>query len=63
MIELNQSLLERSPEETSRYLCLGLLHEAADALTRIEQATDEEALHDFRVALRRLRSAIGSYRP
>jgi CHAD domain-containing protein/CYTH domain-containing protein len=62
MIELNDSLLERSPEETSRYLCLGLLHEAAEALTRIEQDGDDEALHDFRVALRRLRSTIGTYR-
>lgn len=63
MIQLTESLLERSPEETSRHLCLGLLQEAAEALSRLERAADDEALHDFRVALRRLRSLIGAYRP
>lgn len=63
MIRLTESLLQRSPEETSRHLCLGLLQEAAEALSRLDQAEDEEALHDFRVALRRLRSLIGAYRP
>jgi CHAD domain-containing protein len=63
VIELSAGLLERTPEETCRYLCLGLLHEAEDAMGRMEPGTSEEALHDFRVALRRLRSAIGTYRP
>ncbi len=62
MLELSENLLERSPEETSRHLCLGLLQEASDALSRLDESADEEALHDFRVALRRLRSLIGTYR-
>ena len=62
MIELNSSLLSRSPEETARHLCLGLLQEADEALGRLERGEDEEALHDFRVALRRLRSVIRAYR-
>jgi CHAD domain-containing protein/CYTH domain-containing protein len=63
MIELEASLLERSPEETARHLCLGLLREAEEALVRLERREDEEALHDFRVALRRLRSVSRAYRP
>lgn len=62
MIELDASLLERSPEETARHLCLGLLQEAEEALVRLERGSDDEALHDFRVALRRLRSVIRAYR-
>ncbi|MGH9324565.1 MAG: CHAD domain-containing protein, partial [Vicinamibacteria bacterium] len=63
MIQLTSSLLERSPEETARVLCLGLLDEADAALGRLERNEDGEALHDFRVALRRLRSVMRSYRP
>jgi CHAD domain-containing protein len=63
VIELNPSLLARSPEETARRLCLGLLTEADAALARLERGEDPEALHDFRVALRRLRSVARAYRP
>ena len=63
MIELTPSFLARSPEETVRHLCLGLLEEANPALERLERGDDDEALHDFRVALRRLRSVIRVYRP
>jgi CHAD domain-containing protein len=62
VIELTPSLLARSPEETVRHLCLGLLEEANSALGRLERGDDEEALHDFRVALRRLRSVVRAYR-
>jgi len=62
VIELTPSLLARSPEETVRHLCLGLLEEADSALGRLERGEDEEALHDFRVALRRLRSVVRAYR-
>ncbi len=62
MIELTPSLLARSPEETVRHLCLGLLEEADSALERLERGENEEALHDFRVALRRLRSVVRAYR-
>jgi len=63
VIELDASLLSRSPEETARHLCLGLLQQADGALGRHERGEDDEALHDFRVALRRLRSVIRAYRP
>ena len=62
MIELTPSLLARSPEETVRHLCLSLLEEANSALGRLEPGDDEEALHDFRVALRRVRSLFRAYR-
>jgi CHAD domain-containing protein len=63
VIELSPSLLSRSPEETARHLALGILDEADSALARLERGEDQEALHDFRVALRRLRSAMRAYRP
>lgn len=36
---------------------------ASEALDRLQSARDREALHDFRVALRRLRSVLRWYRP
>jgi CHAD domain-containing protein len=63
VVELTPILQAKSPEETARHLCLGLLEEAESALRRLERGEDEEALHDFRVALRRLRSVIRAYRP
>jgi CHAD domain-containing protein/CYTH domain-containing protein len=55
--------LDRQPEEVSRVLALSLIEEAATALERMGNPEDDEALHDFRVGLRRLRSAIRAYRP
>ncbi|HJS73966.1 MAG TPA: CHAD domain-containing protein [Vicinamibacteria bacterium] len=63
MIELDQNLLAKSPEETARRLCLGLLEKADEALSRLARDEDPEALHDFRVAVRRLRSVIRAYKP
>lgn len=63
MTKLRRHLLERSPEETSRRLCLALLDEASSALDRMDDPEDSEALHDFRVSLRRLRSLMRAYRP
>ena len=63
MIKLTKNLLDRSPEETARHLCLSQLEEAGEALDRLDTGTDLEALHDFRVALRRLRSHLRAYRP
>jgi CHAD domain-containing protein len=40
-----------------------LLREAEEELAHLEAARDEEALHDFRVALRRLRSVARALRP
>lgn len=40
-----------------------LIDEAVAARTRLEAGSDDEALHDFRVALRRLRSVMQAFRP
>ena len=62
MAKLPRHLLERSPEETARRLCLALVDEASSALERMDDPNDTEALHDFRVSLRRLRSLMRAYR-
>lgn len=53
---------ERDPDEGARRLALGFLDQAAAAKDRISDPQDTEALHDFRVGLRRLRSTLGIYR-
>lgn len=55
-------LLDRSPAEATRRLALAFLSQSEKACRRLEDAGDEEALHDFRVALRRLRSCLSAYR-
>lgn len=54
--------LSRSPEEGARLLALSFLDQAAAARPRLADPADAEALHDFRVALRRLRSCLRAYR-
>lgn len=44
-------------------IALTHLESAAKARRRLKRHTDPEALHDFRVALRRLRSVLRAYRP
>ncbi len=51
-------LTETSPEEGARRIAIGFAIEAHEAATRLLAGTDPEALHDLRVALRRLRSLI-----
>jgi CHAD domain-containing protein/CYTH domain-containing protein len=46
-----------------RTVALGHLADAESASERLANATDDEALHDFRVALRRLRSWERAFRP
>jgi len=46
-----------------RLLALSFLDDAEAARTRMVPVRDDEALHDFRVALRRLRSCMRAYRP
>jgi CHAD domain-containing protein/CYTH domain-containing protein len=48
--------------EGARRLALAYLETAAAARTRTGDATDAEALHDYRVAVRRLRSCVRAYR-
>ncbi|HWM93812.1 MAG TPA: CHAD domain-containing protein [Thermoanaerobaculia bacterium] len=56
-------LLSRPPEEGARLIALSYLDQAAAAFPRLQDASDTEALHDFRVGLRRLRSCLRSYGP
>jgi CHAD domain-containing protein/CYTH domain-containing protein len=56
-------LLDRVPEEAVRRLALARVEEAAGAAERLADPADAEALHDFRVALRRLRTLLRAYRP
>jgi CHAD domain-containing protein len=59
---LPTDLLRRSVDEGSRLLALGYLDETGAAERRLTDPLDPEALHDFRVGLRRLRSSIRAYR-
>jgi CHAD domain-containing protein len=60
---LDLEVLDRTPAESARVLALALLADATDAAVRLDDRSDEEALHDFRVALRRLRSTLRAWRP
>src|SRR5688572_16607563 len=59
---LPSDLLRRPPTEAARRIVLDLLEQASAAARRLDEDAHEEALHDFRVALRRLRSAVSSWR-
>jgi len=59
---MDQPLLSRDPEEGARLLALAFLDQAAAAFPRLRDRSDPEGLHDFRVALRRLRSCLRAYR-
>jgi CHAD domain-containing protein/CYTH domain-containing protein len=60
--DLPDDLIDRLPEEGARIVALSLLEQAHEASRRLDDAEDGEALHDFRVALRRLRSTLTAYR-
>lgn len=59
---LPDDLLWRSDEEAARRLALKNLSAAVAAERRLDDRSDREALHDFRVAIRRLRSVVRAYR-
>lgn len=61
-MRLPSDLLRRSAEEGSRLLALAYLDEIGSAERRLADPQDPEALHDFRVGLRRMRSCIRAYR-
>jgi CHAD domain-containing protein/CYTH domain-containing protein len=54
-------LLELPAGLAARVLALGFVRDAAAARERFHDPDDAEALHEFRVALRRLRSTLGHY--
>jgi CHAD domain-containing protein/CYTH domain-containing protein len=62
-VVIPDDVLARPVEEAARLFALAFLDEACAAAPRLADATDTEALHDFRVALRRLRSALRAYQP
>lgn len=55
------ALLELSAPRAARWLALQFLAEARAARDRLDDPEDAEALHDFRVAIRRLRSTVRAY--
>lgn len=60
-VPLPPDLLRRDPEEASRRIALGLLDAVCSVRGRLDDASDADALHDYRVAMRRLRSILRSY--
>ncbi len=59
---LPADLLERSSQEGAHRIARGLLDQVHAEVPRLQDPSDEEALHDFRVAVRRLRSALSAWR-
>jgi len=60
---LPDDLLQRPAAQAARLIALRLLDDATEALSRLGTGDDPEALHDFRVAIRRLRSTLRAYKP
>jgi CHAD domain-containing protein/CYTH domain-containing protein len=56
-------LLNYAVHRAARIIALRLLARVGDARTRLDDREDNEALHDFRVAVRRLRSWIRAFQP
>ena len=50
-------------KRAARLVALGLLRDILAARDRLDDPSDDKALHDFRVALRRLRTWIRAFRP
>lgn len=59
---LPSDLLNRPAQESSRLLALSQLDQIDRAQRRLSRSQDREALHDFRVGLRRLRCSLRAYR-
>jgi CHAD domain-containing protein len=59
---LPSDLLDRSAQESSRLVALSYLGQIDAARKRVTDPRDAEALQDFRVGLRRLRSCTRTYR-
>jgi CHAD domain-containing protein len=62
VLKLPAKLLDRSAPEGARRLAALRLRALERARPRLDDPADAEALHDFRVALRRLRSVLRAYR-
>jgi len=62
-MQIDDAVVDLSVEEGARIVSLALLVTCDEAAGRLEAGQDDEALHDFRVALRRLRTALWAFRP
>lgn len=62
-MRLDPELLDGPAAAGARVLALGRLADAEEAAARLGDPADAEALHDFRVAIRRLRSTLRSLEP
>ncbi len=58
---MTTSLLDLSAREGARRVALGYLDQAAKATKHLDDDQAVEALHDFRVGMRRLRSCLRAY--
>jgi CHAD domain-containing protein len=59
---LHPETLDRAPAAGASIIALALLAEARECADRLADASDAEALHDFRVSVRRLRSTLRAWR-
>jgi CHAD domain-containing protein len=62
-MRIDPETLDRPPDEGARIVGLALCAAAEEAARRAGNGADPEALHDFRVAVRRLRSALRAFGP
>ena len=63
MTTQNSEVLDLAVDAVVAYFASSYLDAASAALQRTKDRRDTEALHDFRVAVRRLRCALRAYRP
>jgi CHAD domain-containing protein len=61
-VRLPSDLMIRPADEAARILALSYLRQIERDQIRLEDPDDPEALHDFRVGIRRFRSCIRAYR-
>jgi CHAD domain-containing protein/CYTH domain-containing protein len=62
-MQIQDEIVDRSAEEGARLVALALLQGSDGAAERLAKGDGDEALHDFRVGLRRLRSTLRAFRP
>jgi CHAD domain-containing protein/CYTH domain-containing protein len=62
-MDVEEAVIDRSAEEGARVVALALAADCDAAAKRLAGGKDAEALHDFRVGLRRLRTTLRAFRP
>src|SRR5262245_42436583 len=62
-MRLDPAQLQQPARRTARLAALELLRVVREARDRLEHQHDDEALHDFRVSVRRLRSWLRAFEP